>query len=145
MKTNTSQQVYSPKEYEAYIDALCLKLITDLKRGVIDEKVFAETYAKYQKLKVSNAKSYAGLSQEMQKLIDSYSESILSSKKNEVTIIDLQTKVDALQKENEDLKKQVAELQSALSQRYYKNPFDNFPGPFNPLNPWPITCLMKDE
>lgn len=145
MKTNTSQQVYSPKEYEAYIDALCLKLITDLKRGVIDEKVFAETYAKYQKLKVSNAKSYAGLSQEMQKLIDSYSESILSSKKNEVTIIDLQTKVAALQKENEDLKKQVADLQSALSQQYYKNPFDNFPGPSDPLNPWPITCLMKDE
>lgn len=138
MKTNTSQQVYSPKEYEAYIDTLCLKLITDLKQGVIDENIFAETYAKYQKLKVNNAKSYANLSQEMQKFVDSYSESVLASKKDEITITNLQIKLAALQRENEDLKKQVVELQSALSQKSYKNPFD-------PLNPWPITCFLKNE
>ena len=146
MKTNTSQQVYSPKEYEAYIDTLCLKLITDLKQGVIDENIFAETYAKYQKLKVNNAKSYANLSQEMQKFVDSYSESVLASKKDEITITNLQIKLAALQRENEDLKKQVVELQSALSQKSYKNPFDLIPSnPFDPLNPWPITCFLKNE
>ena len=146
MKTNTSQQVYSPKEYEAYIDTLCLKLITDLKQGVIDENIFAETYAKYQKLKVNNAKSYANLSQVMQKFDESYSESVLASKKDEITITNLQIKLAALQRENEDLKKQVVELQSALSQKSYKNPFDLIPSnPFDPLNPWPITCFLKNE
>ena len=146
MKTNTSQQVYSPKEYEAYIDALCLKLITDLKRGVIDEKVFAETYAKYQKLKVNNTKSYASLSQEMKKFVDSYSESILASKKDSITVASLQIKLKALQRENEDLKKQVAELQLALSQKYCKDSFNPIPSnPFDPINPWPITCFLKNE
>ena len=146
MKTDTPQQVYSPKEYEAYIDTLCLKLITDLKNGVINENVFAQTYAKYQKLKVNNAKSYASLSQEMKKFVDSYSESILASKKDGITIANLQIKLKTLQSENEDLKKQVAELQLALSQKYCKNSFDPIPSnPFDPINPWPITCFLKNE
>lgn len=141
-----TQQVYTPKEYEGYIDSLCLKLVFDLKQGVITEKIFIDTYAKYQKLKIENAEKYAKLSNDMKEIVDLYSESMLSTKKDEATIDDLKARIKLLKKENEDLREEVAELKKKLSQYLYLRPFDSYTwNPFDPINPFAPTCLVKDE
>lgn len=121
---------YTPQMYEAHIDRLALELVSDLKNGIIDERVFADTYAKYQKLKVDNANCYLRLSEEVRKLVDGYSSQIFlpdfKAKNYELTqrIVELELKIECLKSENASLKGEIERLKRAA------NPFAY------PYEPW---------
>lgn len=120
---------YTPQMYEAYIDRLALELVSDLKSGVINEHVFADTYAKYQNLKIKNANRYQHLSEDVRKIVDEYSRIFLTDveKKNrELTrrIVELELQIKCLKSENSSLISEVDRLKRLA------NPFSH------PYDPW---------
>lgn len=120
---------YTPQMYEAHIDRLALELVSDLKSGVIDEHVFADTYAKYQNLKIRNANRYQHLSEDVRKIVDEYSRIFLTDveKKNrELThrIVELELQIKCLKSENSSLRNEVDRLKRSA------NPFSH------PYDPW---------
>ena len=132
---------YTPKHYDAYIDALTLVLVQDLKAGKIDEKVFSDTYAKYQKMRVDNCNAYHTLPKEIKAVVDSVSEKLLfKGKEKDEMIQSLQEQVANLTLQNKQLVSRIATLESELAQlRNHSSPLYPVYDPFDPLNPWRIT------
>lgn len=133
---------YTPKEYDAYIDLLTLNLVRDLKSGKIDEEVFSDTYARYQKMKIDNANNYAKLDAAMREFIDQVTHELLNSRKDSISIEAMQAELADLREKNKALQLRVSELETKVYQ-YERDRLISPTSPFTPPfpNPFPTPWI----
>lgn len=141
-KIKNTNLSYTPKEYDAYIDLLTLNLIQDLKSGKIDEKLFSDTYARYQKMKIDNANNYAKLDAAMREFIDQVTHELLNSRKDSISIETMQAELADLREKNKALQLRVSELETKVYQ-YERDRLIPPTSPFNPPfpNPFPTPWI----